>query len=153
MSIFSRPDGNILIFAASEGANDAWAYHSVNDFEPFPVIGGVAQWLYRDHNEDAFVAMCWETTRSFRHAFRDDYQATLTDCDEPRILLYLMPVLEYNSCSNCFQSIGVVDVDSKWFHVTKTGELLDRGCRAASQSLHGAYNESLSKALTAKPRY
>lgn len=152
VSIFSCRNGGTLIFAASEGARDAWAYHSANDFEPFPVIGGVAQWLYHEHNEDAFIATCWETTRNLRHSFQDDYQATLTVCDEPRVLPYLLPVTKYNSCGNCFQSIGVDD-DRRWFHVTEAGDLRERGCRAASRSVHGIYNESLSKRLTAKPRY
>ena len=41
VSVFSDPDGDLMIFAASKGAHDALAYHSADDFESCLVIGGV----------------------------------------------------------------------------------------------------------------
>jgi hypothetical protein len=150
VSVFSDPDGDLLIFAASEGVHDARAYHSANDFESRPVIGGVMQSSILNHSEMVFVATCWQTTRSFRHNLGGNYQRTLSQCSEPRVLITLYPVVAYSTCVHCAGLIGS-DMDNKWSHVTDVGWIRERGCRAASFRTLGAYNQNLTTGLMATP--
>jgi hypothetical protein len=77
VSLFSSPDGDLPIFAASAGVHDALAYHSANGVESRPVVGGIMQSSILDYTEMVFVAACWQTTHSFRHNIPSNYQRIL----------------------------------------------------------------------------
>ena len=151
VSLFSSPDGSLLIFAASDGVHNARAYHSVDNFEPLPVIGGIMQSSILDYVEAVFIAACWESTRNFHHDIQVSYQKPLTVCDEPRVLISLYPVTAYSTCANCADLIGS-DTSGKWYHVTDMGGIRERGCRAASCRTLGDYNPNLTTGLMATPR-
>ena len=151
VSMFSDPDGDLLIFAASKGVHDALAYHSADDFKPLPVIGGIImQSSIQDYAEAVFIAACWESTRNFRHDIPSSFQRPLTVCDEPRVLMSLYPVTAYSTCMNCGDLIGS-DTDGRWYHVTDMGGIRERGCRAASFRTLGDYNQNLKAGLMATP--
>ena len=150
VSRISDPDGDLLILAASAGVHDALAYHSANDFESRPVIGGVMQSSILDHSEMVFVAPRWQTTRSFRHNLSGNYPRILSQCNEPRVLMTLYPVTAYSTCVNCGDLIGS-DTGGRWHHVTDMGGIRERGCRAASFRTLGAYNQNLKPGLMATP--
>jgi len=149
-SLFSSPDGDLLVFAASAGVHDAQAYHSENDFKSRPVIGGIMQSFTLDYVEAVFIAACWESTRNFRHDIPSSFQRPLTVCVEPRVLMSLYPVTAYSTCMNCGDLIGS-DTDGRWYHVTDMGGIRERGCRAASFRTLGDYNQNLKAGLMATP--
>jgi len=146
VSVLANSDGEYLVFIASPGVSGARALHTATPSVSFDVIGGRVPIFDTEPAEAAFIAACWDSSRSLRYRSKLD-----AGQDEPRVIANLNRVTRYSQCWRCRVRIACTSVGT-WHHLDEDGNLRERSCSAAPDRVNGVPDLKLRRSWKATPQ-